>query len=123
MEIQGVITKISTKNPGKYALSIDGAEWYGGFGASPVKKGDEVKITYTQNGQWKNIQDVVLLKAGTSSQGSMDDNAKQRRILDCILSADSDFRAGVIKKEEVFDHAVSLWDMIQTIDLLQRITV
>ena len=46
-------------------------------------------------------------------ESGVDKNSRLRRTTDCILSADQDFREGKIEKQEVFEHAKGLYNMIE----------
>jgi hypothetical protein len=72
-EKTGVIKAISQKEE-RYSLTFDGATWYSDFGVCPCKKGDEVKLEYEINGNFKNIKKIdVLKKSDQVMQGFRED--------------------------------------------------
>ena len=107
MEETGKVTSINQK-PGKYGIALGQDNWYNGMGTCPCKKGDEVKITFVVNGQWKNIEKVEVLTQAKEVEHGADKNARLRRALDCVMEANQTWREGKIEKSEVADYAKSL---------------
>lgn len=64
MEEKGKITSVNQK-PGKYGIALGQDNWYNGMGTCPAKKGDQVKVTFEVNGQWKNIKNIEVLSSAS----------------------------------------------------------
>jgi len=74
-KVKGVITAVSQKE-GKYGIAMGTGNWYNGFGKAPCNKGDEVEITYEQNGTFKNIDQVYVSKKSETSQTNPSESNK-----------------------------------------------
>ncbi len=56
---KGQVTAVSDKGT-KYGIAIGKDNWFNGMGKVPCKKGDNVEVTYKQEGMWKNIDQVYV---------------------------------------------------------------
>lgn len=57
---QGVVAAVAQNRPGRYGFRM-GEVWYGGLGICPVEKGARVEVLYTENGRFKDVEEVRRL--------------------------------------------------------------
>ena len=91
MEVNG---KVKLIRKDKKGVQLEDESWYSNpnlKNSLEVNKGDEVKISYTQNGQFNNLQKLEITKKTENpeknTQTAIDQNAKLRRELDAKSKA------------------------------------
>ena len=83
---KGTVTAVSQKEKG-YGITLGKDNWFNGFGTCPVKKGDEVDVTFEENEFGKSIKKVEVTKESpkqtqsTQSSGYGKSPEDQRRIV------------------------------------------
>jgi len=78
--------------------------------------GNEVEVDIVTKGNYKNIVDLGKVLGSAKQVNTMDDNARLRRITDCVLAANEAFVAEKLTKEEVYTHAKGLFEVVNQID-------
>ena len=117
MEEINVITSVSQKD-GKYGIALGKDNWFNGDGTCLAKKGDKVKVTFEVNGTWKNLSKIEVVEEAKVVENASEVNGRLRRITDCVLAADEDFRNDKIPKSEIFEHAKTLYNAVLEIGKL-----
>ena len=94
MEIKGIVSAISHKD-GRFGIKI-GENWFNGFGQAGCNKGDEILLTYEEDGKWKNVSDIKVLSANPTP-GSNPTQAEFRPNVDAgnILQREIEFLNGL----------------------------
>ena len=115
-KLEGIVEFIKRDKKGLKLQNND--KWFSSQFIDNIEcsKGDKVSISLNKKGF---LEKVEVLEKSTIESGA-DMNARLRRITDCVLSADQDFREGKIKKEDIFNHAKALHDMIFLIEVPQK---
>ena len=128
MRTEGNIEQV--KFNAKYTgLKVQG-NWFNDFNKSEFKEGDYVVVEWqpSKDGKFKNIQTIKFdegkkvtpitprLDYDSERQKQIDRTAELRRITDCVLESSACFRELKIKKEEVFEYAHALYNMIGEIE-------
>jgi len=114
MKEKGTVTRVSNKNDGKFGVELGDGNWFNGFGKATCNQGDVVEIEFEQNDKWKNTTPdkiKVLEESKTSATPTLDDNAKHRRITDCVLKAADMTIAGTITQEQLAEKARGLYNL------------
>ena len=75
--VRGVVEATAQNKPDRFGVRI-GGEWYDGFGDCPVQKGDDVAVTFTHRGRFRNIHEVSLVTAGQKADASEETKRESR---------------------------------------------
>lgn len=86
-----------TPEKNRYSIKSPSGEWYSAFGTTNVKAGDEVKMQFTQNGIFKNIDKVEVI----SSNNPIPETARPS-------STKSDYKASTMLTSYAKDILVAL---------------
>lgn len=113
--IKAISNKKSKNGKDMYAVNIDDI-WFSGFGICPVKKGDEISLTFEVNNGFNNIKDIKVTKEKTDV---INEAAHLRRVLDCVLGAKDLVMADKIKMEQMGDTARGLFELMNEIGKVQ----
>jgi len=84
-------------------------------------KGHVCDVEVQTSGDYTNILAVIGIHSKLEGseefkESGPSEGARLRRITDCVLAGNSLYETGVIKKEEIFEHAKGLYEMIGEID-------
>ena len=119
--------KLNVKRTTKYGIQLDDDSYRNT--SEPVKKflegklPCEVEVTEQEGKVITKVKPLGQRKVDESysqkqenRQSAIDENARLRRILDCVLTSNQTFIAGLIKKEEVSTYANGLHNLVEMID-------
>lgn len=103
----GIISAVNQRDSSKYGVKI-GAEWYGGYGACPVKKGDTASIEYKLNGKYRNIIKIEREKEAEAQPANRDNVVDDIHLQVCLKAAAQILTGTKVPASEVAQYSKEL---------------
>ncbi|MGV8162164.1 MAG: hypothetical protein ACP5N2_02395 [Candidatus Nanoarchaeia archaeon] len=82
----GTVSAVNQRDSSKYGIKIND-EWYGGYGACPVKKGDKAFVEYKLNGKYRNIIKIEREQEAEAQPASRDNVVDDIHLQVCLKAA------------------------------------
>jgi len=55
--VEAITEKPSRTGKLRYGILM-GGDWFNGWGQCPVRKGQEITLLFTENGKWKDVEEI-----------------------------------------------------------------